>query len=175
LKDWIQFIQLKFVLCKFMYYKSQHIIMYPDSGFDDRIYWTFIQLATAVHKSLSDTLSYSSTSNHTSLFHYSVALLHTQLCSLVLLCTLSYSFVLFCSTPFYSLLTLSILFQLFCAPYKSSERIARKTQSPVVKNACLLIRSLAVNVLLSRACYSVICLLSHCLAMGICMIILTVF
>jgi hypothetical protein len=31
------------------------------SGFDDRIYWTFIQPVTTVHKSLSDTLSSSST------------------------------------------------------------------------------------------------------------------
>jgi hypothetical protein len=29
-------------------------------GFDDRIYWTFIQLVTTVHKSLSDTMSSSS-------------------------------------------------------------------------------------------------------------------
>jgi hypothetical protein len=48
-------------------------------GFDDRIYWTFIQQVTTVHKSLSDTLSSSSdwtlsTSDHTSLLHYSVVL-----------------------------------------------------------------------------------------------------
>jgi hypothetical protein len=29
-------------------------------GFDDRIYWTFIRLVTAVHKSVSDALSASS-------------------------------------------------------------------------------------------------------------------
>jgi hypothetical protein len=62
--------------------------------FDDRIYWTFIQLVTTVHKSLSDTLSSSSdnghstgtalTSNWTEL-HYSVVLPHTPLYSSVLL------------------------------------------------------------------------------------------
>jgi hypothetical protein len=34
-------------------------------GFDDQIYWTFIKLVTTVHKSLSDTLSSSSTGHPT--------------------------------------------------------------------------------------------------------------
>jgi hypothetical protein len=71
---------------------SQYIVTYPrvcvtnktGFGFYNRMYWTFIQLATTVHKSLSDTLSSSSdwtlhgtilTSNWTPL--YSSVLLST--------------------------------------------------------------------------------------------------
>jgi hypothetical protein len=44
--------------------------------FHDRICWTFIQLVTTVHKSLSDTLSSSSTGHSRLLItlHYSVVL-----------------------------------------------------------------------------------------------------
>jgi hypothetical protein len=47
--------------------------------FDDRIYWTFTQLVTTVHKSLSGTLSYSST-GHSRLLttrHYSTTPLYS--------------------------------------------------------------------------------------------------
>jgi hypothetical protein len=42
-------------------------------GFHDRIYWTFIQLVTTVHKSLTDTLS--SSSGSTGLDYHSLRLL----------------------------------------------------------------------------------------------------
>jgi hypothetical protein len=39
-------------------------------GFDDQIYWTFMQTVTTFHKSISST-EYSSSSDHTTLIHYS--------------------------------------------------------------------------------------------------------
>jgi hypothetical protein len=55
-------------------------------GFDNQIYWTFIQLVTTVHKSPSDTLS--SSSDWTLHWNYS----DFQLNSVVLPCTPWYSF-----------------------------------------------------------------------------------
>jgi hypothetical protein len=108
-------------------------------GFDGRIYWTFIQLVTPVHKSVSDTLTSSdwtlSTSDHI----------------LLLRCTPS------------RLLTLPF--------YNFSARTPRKTSS-VIKNACLLVRYLALDVLLLLSAYaSGMCLPSRCLVMGTCITI----
>jgi hypothetical protein len=51
--------------------------------------------------------------------------------------------------------------------YKSSARTPRKTLSSVVKNACLLVRYLAIDILLLNACVAGMCLPTRCLAMGI--------
>jgi hypothetical protein len=72
-------------------------------GFDDRIYWSFIELATTVHKSVSDTLSSSSTG-------------HSRL-----LATFHYS-----TTPLYSVHLLTV------PSYNSSARTSRKTPSSLV-------------------------------------------
>jgi hypothetical protein len=51
----------------------------------------------------------------------------------------------------------------------SSAQTAQKTRSSVVKNACLLVRYLAVDILLLRAYVVGMCLPSHCLTVGICL------
>jgi hypothetical protein len=93
-------------------------------GFDDLIYWAFIQLVITVNKSLSDTLS--SSSDWALHWNYS----DFQLNSFVLLCTPSV---------------------LLCPLYNSSARTPRKTRLSVVKNACLFVRYLAMDALLLRA------------------------
>jgi hypothetical protein len=114
-------------------------------GFDDRIYWIFMQLVTTVHKPLSDTLS--SSSDWTLHGYYS----DFQPNSVVLL-------------QFWSELRLTV---------PSSARTPRKTQSSVVKNVCLLVRYLGVYVLLLlRAYASGMCLSSRCVPMDICITIL---
>jgi hypothetical protein len=52
-----------------------------------------------------------------------------------------------------------------CALLNPSARIPKKTPYSVVKNACLLVRNLAMDVLLSHA--RVLCLQSRCLAIDI--------
>jgi hypothetical protein len=71
-------------------------------------------------------------------------------------------------TPLYSP---SIL--LTVPSYNSSARIPQETPSSVVKNACLLLRYLAVDVLLLRADASVMRLPIRCLAMGMCVTLLS--
>jgi hypothetical protein len=105
-------------------------------GFHIRIYWTFIQLVTPVHKSQSDTPSSFST-GHSRL----LTTLHNSTTSLRLLTVPSYN---------------------------SSARTPQKTPPSVVRNACLLVRYLARDVLLLNAYDSGMCLPSRCLAMNIC-------
>jgi hypothetical protein len=109
----------------------------------------FIQLVTTVHKSLTHfhlvPTGHSTgtvlTSNWTEL-HYSVILPRTPLCSSVLVTVSSYN---------------------------SSARTPRKTPSSVVKNACLLVPYLAMDVLtIVESITSGMCLPSRCLAMGTC-------
>jgi hypothetical protein len=74
-------------------------------------------------------------------------------------------------TPLYSSNSPSIL--MIGPSYNSSARTPRKTPSSVVKNACLLVCYLAMDVLLLlRACASRMCLPSRCLPMGICVTII---
>jgi hypothetical protein len=80
----------------------------------------------------------------------------TPLCSVVLL-------------QFWSELRLAV------PSYNSSPRIPRKTPSSVVKNACSLVRYLAMDVLLLTAYAARMCLPSRWLAMGICVTILFSF
>jgi hypothetical protein len=79
-------------------------------------------------------------------------------------------------TPLYSAVLLQFWseLRLIVPSYNSSARTPRKTPPSVVKNACLLVRYLAVDVLL-RAYASGICLPSCCLAMGICITLLSSF
>jgi hypothetical protein len=123
--------------------------------FDDRIHWTFIQLVTTVQKSLSDTLS--SSSDWTLHGNYSDFQLNS-----VVLPQFSFSF-------FHTSLSHSHSYF-----YNSSARAPRKRRSSVVKNACLLSRYLAVDVLLLLRAYAFgVCLLSRCLAVDICVTICT--
>jgi hypothetical protein len=75
-------------------------------------------------------------------------------------------------TPLYSVVHLCIPSIILTVPfYNSSARTQRKTPSSVVKNACLLVPYLAMDVLVLRACASGIYLPSRCLAIGICVVI----
>jgi hypothetical protein len=107
-------------------------------GFDDRIYWTFTQVVTTVHKSPSDTLSSSSTGHFRLPPHFTTSLLR---------CTLSR--------------------RLAVSSYNSTARTPRKTPSFVVKSAYLLVHYLAVEVLLLSACVTETCLPTRSLAMGL--------
>jgi hypothetical protein len=112
-------------------------------GFDDRINCSFIQPVTTLHKSLSDTLS--SSSDWT---------LHGNYCD----AQLKYSVVLH---QFWSELRLTV------PSYNSPALTPREIPSSVVKNACLLVRYRAMDVLLLKAYASRMWLPSRCQAMGI--------
>jgi hypothetical protein len=77
-------------------------------------------------------------------------------------------------TPLYSFVLLQFWseLRLTVPSYNFSAQTPRKTPSSFVKNACLLVRYLAMDVLLLlRAYASVMCLPSRCLAMDICVTI----
>jgi hypothetical protein len=115
-------------------------------GCDDRrIYWTFIQRVTTVHKSLSETLS--SSSDSTLLGNCS----DFQLNSVVLF-------------QVWSELRLTV------PSYNSSAQTPRKTSSYVAKNACLLVRYLVMDVLLSRGYALGMCLPSRFLVVDMCVV-----
>jgi hypothetical protein len=125
-------------------------------GFDDRIYWTFVQLVTTSSQiNIWQTVIFFRTGHSTGTILTSS---WTPLYSVVLRCTPLYSF------------NSDLNYDWLCPLINSQARTPRKTPYSVVKNACLLVRYPVNVLLLLRAYASGMCLRSCCLAMGICVI-----
>jgi hypothetical protein len=122
-------------MCKRDYRGTHSIVTYSGFAwlirrafqFFDRIYWTFIQLVTTVHKWL--------TRCHLPTGHSTRTILTSTW------------------TPLYSIVLLCTPLVLLTVPsYNFSARTPRKTPSSV-KNACLLVRFLAVDDIVDSACF----------------------